>query len=417
MLGLASAALGCGPSLESPDPSAAPESPAPSSPSEAATRDAAPRLALWVLAEGSQRVLDDPARIPGLVADAQALGATDLFVQVYRGGRAWFASELADATPYRRALDGHGVDTLAALLVQAHRAGLRVHAWVNALSLSKNTDAPILARLGPSAVLSDRKGRSLLDYPGHDVPEPDRRYYRMGTPGVYLDAAAPGLSEELVAVFAELLTGYPALDGLHLDYIRYPDVLPFAPGTRFGVGLDFGYGDATRARFREETGLEAPFGESLRNANAWDEWRRETLTRLDADVAAAARAARPGVAMSAAVWTYADRAYFVLGQDWRDWLERDLLDFAVPMSYTTDDRVLRYQAEHFAGLPVGGRIWVGLGSWLFANDPPRALAQVAIVRDAGIRDWALFSYDSIVTEPALFDALRVEQTVEPVGER
>ena len=52
---------------------------------------AAPR-GLWVLAEGSQRVLEHPERVALLLADAKALGVTDLFLQVHRGGRAWFAS-------------------------------------------------------------------------------------------------------------------------------------------------------------------------------------------------------------------------------------------------------------------------------------------------------------------------------------
>ena len=112
--------------------------------------------------------------------------------------------------------------------------------------------------LGRDAVLVDQRGRSLLDYPDLEVPPPDRAYYRMGTPALYLDPAALGLVERLAATFAELVTRHPELDGLHLDYIRFPDVLPFAPGSRFGVGLDFGHGASTRALFREQTGLEAP---------------------------------------------------------------------------------------------------------------------------------------------------------------
>jgi len=202
------------------------------------------------LCEGSQRVLEHPERIPVLIADAHRMGVSDLFVQVYRGGRAWFDSSHADAAPYRALREATGGDTLAKLITQAHENDLRVHAWVNVLSLASNRDAPILADLGPGAVLVDRWGRSLLDYPGLDVPPPDRRYTRMGTPAVWLDPAAPGVAERLVGTFTELLIKYPELDGLHLDYIRYPDVLPFAPGSRFGVGLDFGYGEATRARFR-----------------------------------------------------------------------------------------------------------------------------------------------------------------------
>lgn len=365
------------------------------------------RRALWVLAEGSQRVLDDAGRVETLLSDASALGATDLFVQVYRAGRAWYDADLADATPYRESIETGGADALALLLEQA--AGrFRVHAWVNVLSLAKNPDAPILTELGRDAVLTDRKGRSLLDYPKYEVPEPDRSYYRMGTPGVYLDPAAPGVAERLAATFAELLTRYPRLDGLHFDYIRYPDVLPFVPGSRFGVGLDFGYGEPSRARFAQETGLQAPLGDRIGPANEWDEWRRGKLTALVRGVAGAAREVRPGVLISAAVWSYADRAYLVLGQDWRGWLEEGLLDFAVPMAYTLDDRLLGYQARSFAGLPNGGRIWLGLGSWLFAKAPERALHQIALVRAAGVRDIALFSYDSIVANAALHQALLAE---------
>lgn len=400
------AALGC--SGDEPDagsvaePAPAPQAPPASPPAEAAAQR--PR-GLWVLAEGSQRVLDDARRVDDLLARARLLGASDLFVQVYRGGRAWYDADLADATPYREALERSGADPLALLLDKAGEQGFRVHAWVNVLSLSKNADAPIVRELGRNVVHSDRKGRSLLDYPGFEIPAPDRQYYRMGTPGVYLDPAAPGLAERLAATFAELLARYPQLDGLHLDYIRYPDVLPYTPGSRFGVGLDFGYGEASRERFRQETGLEAPFGDRVGPANTWDEWRRDKLTQLVATLEAAARAVDPDVTLSAAVWTYADRGYLVLGQDWRRWLEDGLLDLAVTMSYTLDDRLLRYQAEAFAGLPIADRIWMGLGTWLFAASPERALAQIGIVREAGVRGEALFSYDSIVAEPPLWSTL------------
>ena len=402
---LAAVLLGLGPFRCEPEPEPPPEPVAPAPPP---VEEEPRRLFLWVLAEGAVRTLDDVARIPALLEEAEALGATDLLVQVYRGGRAWFDSDWADAAPYEAARDVSGVDPLAHLVHRAQAQGLRVHAWVNVLSMSRNAHAPLLDRLGRDAILVDRQGRSLLDYPDYDVPQPDRRYLRMGTPGLYLDPAAPGVAEELVGVFSELVARYPQLDGLHLDYIRYPDVLPFAPGSRFGVGLDFGYGEATRARFAAETGAQAPLGDSLRNANAWDAWRRDKLSDLVRQIAAAARERRPGLELSAAVWTYADRAYLVLGQDWRRWLEEGWLDLALPMSYTLDSRLLRYMAEHFAGRPDAARIAPGLGSWLFAKRPEGAVEQLRLLDEAGVRDRALFSYDSIATAPELRDALRRE---------
>jgi uncharacterized lipoprotein YddW (UPF0748 family) len=376
---------------------------------------------LWVLCEGSQRVLEHPDRLETLIDDARRMGVTDLFVQVYRGGRAWFDSSWAGAEPYQRIRESLGIDPLAQLLPRAHEAGMRVHAWVNVLSLAGSRETQIVSQLGRDAVLVDRRGRSILDYPKFDIPEPDRRYYRMGTPAIFLDPATPGVAEYIAGTFAQLVERYPGLDGLHLDYIRYPGVLPFSPGSRFGVGLDFGYGEPSRSRFKAETGLTAPLGDSLRNADRWDEWRREKLTELVRAVRVAALAARSeaaesrALAVSAAVGTYAERMYLSEGQDWRRWLEEDLIEFAIPMAYTLDDRMFRYMAEGFASGAHADRIWLGHGTWLFDKRPAGALDQLRVARAAGTAGEVLFSYDSIADTPALRDALFVEGPGEPAG--
>jgi len=387
--------------------SAVPVSAAPGMP--AVRRSSHPR-ALWVLAEGSERVLEHPDRMEALFEDVAAHEVSDIFVQVYRGGRAWFPSSRADTAPYQRvfrtgAPGEETRDALQVLLERAHAAGVRVHAWVNVLSLSKNPDAPIVREVGREAVLTDQWGRSLLDYPGFEAPAPEGDYYRMGTPGIYLDPAVPGVATYLAETFEELLAQYPALDGLHFDYIRYPDVLPFSPGLRFGVGISLGHGAASRARFAAETGLVAPVGKSLAHGSRFDDWRREKLTELVAHVGNRARAVRPGLEISAAVISYADRAYLSLFQDWRGWLEEGLIDVAVPMLYSKDPRLVQYGTEHFAGLPYADRIWVGLGSWLFASEPERALAQLREVESRPPLGVALFSWDSIRQSDPLRNAL------------
>jgi uncharacterized lipoprotein YddW (UPF0748 family) len=251
----------------------------------------------------------------------------------------------------------------------------------------------------------DRRGRSILEYPKLELPPPDSNFLRMGTPAVWLDPAAPGVADWLVSTFGELVDHYPGLDGIHFDYIRYPDVLPFTPGSRFRVGLDFGYGAASRARFESETGLRAPFRDSVGNGDRWDQWRRERVTDILRGVRARTLQTRPDLLFSAAVTAYPERAYLSLYQDWRGWLDEDLLDFAVAMLYTRDDRLLRYEANAYTGGIGGDRLWIGLGTWLFANAPQRAVAQLRLARDANARGQALFSYDSIAEAPALRDAL------------
>lgn len=366
---------------------------------------------LWVLAEGSQRVLDAPReRIAPLLDRARRLGASDLFVQVYRGGRAFYpAGPGIERSPAADRLAAEGVDGLRLLLEAAQARGLRVHAWVNVLSLSTRRDAALIQQLGREAILVDRLGRSVLDYPDLDVPEPDRRYYRMGTRGIYLDPAVPAVRDRILSTYVDLLRRYPELDGLHLDYIRHPGVLPFAPGSRFGVGLEFGYGEIARARYRAETGRPDPIDGAgpgvVRGANAWDEWRRDQVTALVEEIATNARATRPGLEISAAVIAYDDRAYLSLAQDWRGWLRSGALDRAIPMAYTRDDQLLLNQLESFAGWPYADRIWPGLGVWLFDDEPARAVGQLARLRDLGFRGEVLFSDDALAMSDALLEAL------------
>jgi uncharacterized lipoprotein YddW (UPF0748 family) len=376
----------------------------------------APR-GLWVLAEGTQRVLEHPERVALLLADAKALGVTDLFVQVHRGGRAWFASRYADASPYNAAKGANGgVDPLSALIEKAGAQGLHVHAWVNVLNLAANAQAPILTALGRDAVLVDQKGRSLLDYPEYDVPPPDRQYYRLGTPAIWLDPAAPGVAERLAATVGELAARYPKLAGIHLDYVRYADALPFVPGSRFGVGLSFGYGEKSRARFHAETGLAAPFGADLGNADAWDAWRCGQLSSLVARIAAAARAARPGIRVSAAVIPDPERALTVDLQDWRGWLDAGWLDFAAPMLYTRDAQRFAYGVEVLDALAKRRRLWVGVGAWLFRGDAAGASAQLAHLAASPRLGSALFSWDALRESPELLSALataRLEARAAP----
>jgi uncharacterized lipoprotein YddW (UPF0748 family) len=358
-------------------------------------RPAAARLGLWILAEGSHRTLEDRSKVDRLLEDAERLRVTDLFVQVYRSGRSWFPSEHADPAPWKATIDADGSDGLHRLIEGAHARDMRVHAWFNALAMHRNRKAPLLRAVGRDAVLVDRQGRNLLDYPAFDVPQPDRRHVRLGTPGLYLDPATPGVIEYLERTVDDLVAAARDLDGLHLDFIRHPLSLPIVPGSRFD-GLDFGYGKPSIARFEAET------GQPMKRGQAWDDFRRERVQEM---------VDRLGARLpehwerSAAVLPWAVRAYLSAMQDWQRWLEDGSLDFAVAMLYTKDDRLLRYTAHSLAAGVGGKRTWLGLGTWLFVRDPERAVKQVTLARMPSPSGLAYFSYDALALRPKVIEAL------------
>ncbi|MEK6712012.1 MAG: family 10 glycosylhydrolase [Nitrospinota bacterium] len=355
-------------------------------------------VGLWVPAEGANATLDDAGKIRALAERARASGVTDLYVQVYRGGRAWYPTRLADDAPSRRA----GRDPLAHIIELA--GGIRVHAWINAFALARNREAPILKELGGEAILRDLHGRSLLDYPPDGKPAwaPG---FGLGTPGIYLDPAHPGPRKRLAEIAAELARRYPGLAGVHLDYIRYPYALPISPGSRFTPRLDFGYGKPSVERFRAETGRAAPLGAAPRSAadhQAWDDWRRLQVTETVQAVERALRAARREVLLTAAVLPWADRAYLSAFQDWRGWLQAGLLDKAVLMNYTRDEALAAYISQGAAawrgrpGAPRPGRVAVGLGAHLFDGGPEPLWRQWGVAVRAGADGVVLFAYDTML---------------------
>ena len=370
-------------------------------------------VGLWVQAEGANRTLDNAEKIKSLVKRACAAGVTDIYAQVYRSGRAWFPTKLADDSPAKRA----GQDPLALLLDLASHGEdkgcpIRIHAWINAFALARNKKAPIIHELGAEAVLEDQYGHSLLEYPLSGKPA-WAKGFGLGTPGIFLDPGNPAVRQRIIDVSAHLVREYPRLAGIHLDFIRYPYTLPISPGSRFSPRLDFGYNEATVARFEQTTRKTAPrAGTSAKRADAaeWDEWRRAQVTATVRGIYETTKNIRRQMIVSAAVLPWAERAYLSAFQDWRGWLESGILDNAVVMNYTSDVHLAaQISRSAIAARRVkttnthAPRVVIGLGAYLFTNDPAGIWREWRAAREAGADGVALFSYDQMVGNDAMWE--------------
>ena len=128
-------------------------------------------IGLWVQAEGANRTLDSAEKIKALVKRACTAGVTDIYAQVYRSGRAWFPTKLADDSPANRA----GQDPLALLLDMASRGeeygcAIRVHAWINAFALARNKKRPSSANLAPKPFSRISTGAPCSNIPFRENP-------------------------------------------------------------------------------------------------------------------------------------------------------------------------------------------------------------------------------------------------------
>ena len=169
---------------------------------------------------------------------------------------------------------------------------------------------------------------------GHRTPEDLRRKMRiLGRTQVTFDGRdtdylAPHHPDNFALErdsMLELVRKYP-VDGIHFDYIRYPD-----------NSTDFSF-DA-RIAFEQVLGRPvqnwpADCRSSGVDYQAYAQWRRDNITKLVREVSREARKIRPGIKVSAAIYGDWESARLSVAQDAAAWIDEGLLDFICPMNYT-----------------------------------------------------------------------------------
>lgn len=225
---------------------------------------------------------------------------------------------------------------------------------------------------------------------GHRTPEKVRQEFRdagrvqLNDAGEASDYLAPHLPENVTLLkdaVRELLTEY-RVDGVHLDYIRYP-------------AGKYDFSASARAAFEKSTGskVEKWPGECLKDGKRRQEflqWRRDNITNLVRAVREVIRETRPEVALSAAVYGYWPGAREGVGQDAALWAKEKLVDFLCPMNYSGESweagAWLRQQLNSVDGaVPV----YTGLANYMCAN-PEVLKEQIQEAREYGADGFITF---------------------------
>ena len=211
---------------------------------------------------------------------------------------------------------GGGLDDREFGLVRA--AGLELHTWM----WTTNRGDAWIREHHPEWYQVSRSGKSCFDQP------PYVDYYRWISPSI------PGVVRYLEERVAEL-AAHPAVNGVHLDYVRYPDViLPRGLWEKYGLDqteeladYDFDYGDAARAAFRKAKGRDPREIADPAHDQEWLHFRYDTVTALVRKLAKVAHGHRKKI--TAAVFPTPRLARKICRQDWDKWP----LDAACPMIY------------------------------------------------------------------------------------
>lgn len=235
-------------------------------------------------------------------------------VEGYAEQMQWFKDHNFDGLFYNM---GFNVEQYKIAAEEAKKAGIEFHTWI-----------PTMLQGGEN-IPEDWYGVSREGFSAAEKPA-FVGYYKFLCPN--REEVYDYLAEKYIEV-AEI----DGVDGIHLDYIRYPDaILARGLWDKYGLDMttelapyDYCYCDHCVAEFKEKTGIDIKAkGDDAQNVEEWKQFRYDVLTkfvnRLSKEIHD-----KTGKKLSAAVFPGPSDAKAMVRQDWGKWD----LDMVAPMLY------------------------------------------------------------------------------------
>src|SRR5215203_466748 len=355
--------------------------------------------ALWVV----RTSLTSPEKIRSMVNAAADNGFNTLIVQVRGRGDAYYKSHVEPRAAELKD-QPKDFDPLAFTITEAHKRGLKVHAWLNT-SLLANLDAlptdpghvynkhPEWLAV-PKPVAAELYGVSPNDPAYRQKIVEWSKANRGELEGVYTGPANPKVKDHIYNIWMDVLKNYP-VDGLHFDYVRF-------------ASPDFDYSRTSLEKFRKwlEPQLSADERKQLKQAlksnplaspemfaAKFADFQRAQVTMLVERIYRAVKKRKPEALVSAAVFANDENAYTRRFQDWRRWLEMGILDVACPMAYSTDTAVFKKQIEVATTTAHSAKrqVWAGIGAYRIPSES--TVEKINVARALNAEGFILFSYD------------------------
>lgn len=350
---------------------------------QAQRRQTGPMRAIWV----TRYDYKTPADVVRIMDDCQRGGFNTVLFQVRGNGTVAYPSRIEPWSEEFGFRDP-GFDPLALAVSEAHRRRLTLHAWVNVMPAWRgDAPPPIRGQLyhtHPEWFFYDanRRREPLVHVAGNER----RKWY------VSLNPCLPEVRNYLTRLMHEIVTRYD-VDGLHLDYIRFPNE-PIVSGERIP---DYPRDPRSLALFNCETGTDPKV-----HPAAWKQWRADQVTRLVAQIKTMVRRTRPEIMLSAAVKPTPDGGlpHF---QDARYWVREGLVDAVFPMNYTSSPEESAARNKMWLAEPRPAEVWIVPGVNVSETKPPREAGMLArkqmeqAARSSG--HFSLFAYSLLFEKP------------------
>ena len=270
-----------------------------------------------------------------------------------------------------------GWDPLQYAIDLAHQNSIELHAWINVFPCWKGSSPPTESI--PRHLYLEHPEWLCCDFQGIPMPYNGDAYASL-SPGI------PNVRNYLINICRDIVINYD-IDGLHFDYIRYPD-------------RQYSHDAISDFLFKDRI-IGNPEGLN------WEDWQREQVNIFVREVYDAVTEINPIVKLSAAVigkynypsvsWDGCNACY----QDGKQWTTEGKIDFLAPMMYWPIG-----QSNPWAPFEILARNWVydnsngrhiygGIGAYKNTTNFPEIAAEIDTLRTIRAQGEVFFSYGSL----------------------
>jgi len=308
-------------------------------------------------------------------------GIDNVFIETYYQGYTIFPSStmvqygIKDQRP-----EFEGWDPLRIWISEAHKRNIKVQIWFQTFyvgneNIFKNPKH-ILSVYPEWANLQKKYADS--DKPMYSVSEHN---------GYFLDPANPNVTKFLTALLTEIVTNYD-IDGLNIDYIRYPKSL--SPNFSGYLDSSWGFTKTARGEFKSLYGKDpVEIQQSDPLFSKWVSYRQDKVT----DFVSKLRSITDGknIMISTVIFPGQSDTSVTKLQNWSVWGQKGYVDAFTPLIMNSDKYLASTsvrEIRNMAGNKVN--IFTGLFEPFTSGTPAELLGQITAVRQEGASGIILF---------------------------
>lgn len=325
-----------------------------------------PMRAIWVRPKETNK--EDVEAHVQQIKDA---GMNTIFLETVFNGYTIFPVEYDNGATYQNP-DYEGFDVLQAYIDACHDRGMQLHSWVESFFVGmqwEDAGGPVI-RAHKDWLLTDTNGNNWED----------TMYGKM----YFLNPARPECREWIVGLYEILCTNYD-IDGIQLDYVRYPER---------SDDLDYGFDEYTINAFIEERGFD-PTGAKPKSyeGQAFINFKQQQVTEYVKMCSDRLRAIKPELIISLSVYPFYEEGKNYFMQSTELWMEKGYGDMVAAMAYYESlIETLTKDTIKVAGSAANAVIGISSQSD-FTADSLKLQLETALKQGAGV---AVFEYESFV---------------------